>query len=97
MLLAICVAALFKVDLMICGIQSRTNLWGLCCFVGQLSPMAGIVVCPAIQSPGYRVMSFAPAMIVSVAPSDALAGLYASHVRGSPLLWSQSYNETCEI
>lgn len=33
----------------------------------------------------------------SVAPSDALAGLYGSHWSGRPLLWSQSYNETCEI
>lgn len=33
----------------------------------------------------------------SAAPSDALAGLCASHGRGRPLLWSQSYNETCEI
>lgn len=33
----------------------------------------------------------------SVAGSVALTGLYASHVRGRPLLWSQSYNETFEI
>lgn len=34
-------------------------------FVGQVSPVAGIVVCQSIQSPGYRVMSLAPAIIVT--------------------------------
>lgn len=60
-----CVAVLFEADLMKCDVQSRSKLGGgLRCFVGQVSPVAGIVVCQSIQLPGYMVMSLAPAIIV---------------------------------
>lgn len=101
--LAVCVAALFEVDLMKCDRQSRTN-WGvlLHCFVGQVSPMGGgsVSIVAWIQGdefgPRNHCHLFVP-FAYSVAPSDALAGLYASYGRGRPLLWPQSYNETREI
>lgn len=61
--LAMCVAALFEVDLMKCDIQSRTNSGAaLLCRTGVTQRLgdAGIVVCQSIQSPGYRVMCVAP-------------------------------------
>lgn len=78
---------------------------GLRIFVGQVSPMGegcGLSVNTVTWIHGDRFgrhshwHSFTGS-VHSVAPSNALAGLYGSHGRGRPLHWSRSYNGTCEI
>lgn len=78
---------------------------GLRIFVGQVSPMGegcGLSVNTVTWIHGDRFgrrshwHSFTGS-VHSVAPSNALAGLYGSHGRGRPLHWSWSYNGTCEI